>query len=332
MSDIKAVSKLAGVSIATVSRAFSDPAKLSPATLQKVKRAADQLNYIPNSIASQFRRKRAGAVLVMVPDLANAFFAQVLSGIESIASDSGLSLLLSDTHDELRNEQSCIALVRARRVDGVIQLGARRLEEIAQGQDVRDILFVHAIEPPEESLHPSVRINNLLAAEQIVEHVISLGHRNIGVVGGQEASGITRQRLLGYRAALSNHGIRFDPDAIEYGAFSLSNGFESARKLLDRRSDLTALFCMSDEIAIGAMKAVRLRGKKIPDHLSITGFDNIAIGGYIDPPLTTVNQPAEGMGAMAMQMLVAQLEGSSQACQNVVLPAEIVIRASVSSI
>lgn len=332
MSNIKTVSRLAEVSVATASRAFTDPHKLSAKTLKRVQDAAKQVNYTPNSMARQFRNKQSNTVVVIVPDLANAFFSRVLSGIESAATEAGLSLLLSDSHDDLAIERSCLDMVRAKRADGIIQLGARSLEVLAQGDATRGIPFVHAIEPSMGSISPSVSINNALAAEEVVDYIIAQGHRKIGVLAGREDSGITQRRLDGYKSALSNHGIRFDPQIVEYEFYSLKGGELAAGRLLQKRQELTAMFCMSDEIAIGAMHAARGRGISIPDDLSITGFDNIEIGGYIEPPLTTVHQPARRMGELAMRIMVDLIGGALPPTDAHILPAELIVRGSVQQL
>lgn len=329
MASIRAVSQLAGVSVATVSRAFSDPAKVSAKTLDAVRKAAEQLNYKPNSMARQFRSKRTNSVVVIVPDLANAFFARVLAGIESVAARHGLSVLLVDSHDDAEIERGCLDMVWTRRTDGVIQLGAHSLETLARRAATRDIPFVHAIEPPDTPSCPSVCIDNVAASAAITDFVIGQGHRRIGVVAGREDSEITSRRLAGYRKALNRAEIAFDETAVVYGPYSVQGGEQAAQRLLARHGNLTALVCMSDEIALGAMKAARAAGRSLPSQLSITGFDNITVGEYVHPALTTVTQPSWDIGRAAMELMVQLLSGRAPADAHVTLETQLVIRDSV---
>ncbi len=321
------VSRHAGVSSATVSRAFSDPDKLTQATLQKVRDAAEQLNYRPNQLATIFRSNKTMTVIVMVPDLSNAFFGPVLAGLEKYAGKDGYSLLLSDTRDSIDLEMECIRMAESRRADGVIQLGARDLAELSRGNS--NVPFVHAIEADLESVSPSVRIDNVHAAQKMVSYIASLGHKKIGLLSGPIESRITHHRLQGYQQALSTAGIGFDQLRCEAGDYSINSGEKMAHILLERCPDLTAIFCMSDEIAIGAMKAAKERGLSLPDDLSVGGFDNIEFGAYCEPSLTSVTQPAGQIGEIAMKTMVAMLKNEDVSTAHYVLPTKLVTRESV---
>ncbi|GAB5459004.1 MAG: LacI family DNA-binding transcriptional regulator [Henriciella sp.] len=329
MTNIRDVSQLAGVSVATVSRAFSDPDKVAEKTLKNVRRAAAQLNYTPNSLAQIFRTKKTNTVVVIVPDLSNAFFSRVLSGIEKVASAAGLSLLLANSHDQSEIEKTCIGMVKANRADGIIQLGARTLEMLAQGEATKDIPFVHAIEAPLNGLTPGVGIDNVQAAQSIVDHLIGLGHKRISVIAGQMESEITLNRLEGYKRALAASGIAFSPDRVMHNSFSLKGGAVACESLISSGADFSALFCMSDEMAIGAMRTLKERGFVVPESVSVVGFDNIEMGEFTSPALTTVTQPARRIGEKAMALLLERLNGqSSQDTHHHLLPAELVIRES----
>lgn len=331
MTNIRDVSQLAGVSVATVSRAFSDPDKVATKTLEKVRLAAEQLKYTPNSLAQIFRSKQTNTAVVIVPDLSNAFFARVLSGIEEAATEAGLSLLLANSHDDIKIEQKCLNMVRSYRADGIIQLGARTLEQLVDGEATLGIPFVHAIEAPNSVISSSVRIDNTTASMCIVKLLIDAGHKHIGVIAGQSDSEITQRRLDGYRAALNANALAAPSDCIEHDTYSLKGGEAAAARLLDRKSDLTALFCMSDELAIGAIKELKNRGYKVPQDISVTGFDNIELGAYIEDGLTTMTQPSHQMGKKAMQMLIDELANPDMAHkEHYVLSAELVERGSVA--
>lgn len=329
MAQIRDVSKLAGVSPATVSRAFSDPSKLSESTLKKVLAAAEELNYKPSSLAQLFRVKRTNTVLVMIPDIANVLFARALSGIERIAAENNYNLLVADTRDDIEIEKAGIEMVETYRADGVIQLGERGLRWLHRDGEKCTIPFVHAIETGQAQRYPTVQINNHDAAETMAGYLLSLGHRKIGVLAGLKDRLVTQHRLKGFEAALKSYGLDLDPSLVEYGAFSMAGGAQSARRLLSRRKDVTALFAMSDEIAIGAIRTALDLGFNLPDDLSVSGFDNIEFGKYCTPPLTTVMQPAERIGEVAMMLMCGVLRDELTGETRQILPTELVIRSSV---
>ncbi|MEZ5998139.1 MAG: LacI family DNA-binding transcriptional regulator [Hyphomonas sp.] len=328
MAQIRDVSKRAGVSPATVSRAFSDPGKLSKDTLQRVLKAAEELNYKPNSLAQVFRVKRTNSVLVLVPDVANVLFARIVSGIERIAVENNLYLLVSDTKDDPGIERAGLEMVETHRADGVIQLGERSLAEISPDLEPGRIPFVQAIETAKPVGYPSVQINNFAAADAMATYLLALGHRKIGVLAGLKDRHVTQERLRGFRNALASFGVPYNESLVEYGPYSMAGGAQSSLRLLSRNRDLTALFTMSDEIAIGAIRTAQDLGMKLPDDLSITGFDNIEFGKYCTPPLTTVMQPAERIGEVAMTLMSNLLRGEITGDAQQTLSTELVIRSS----
>ncbi|MEZ6012346.1 MAG: LacI family DNA-binding transcriptional regulator [Hyphomonas sp.] len=328
MAQIRDVAKRAGVSPATVSRAFSDPKKLSRDTLKRVLKAAEDLNYKPSSLAQVFRVKRTNAVLVLVPDIANVLFARILSGIERVAAENSYYLLVSDTKDDADIERAGLEMVETRRVDGVIQLGERRLGDLLPEASAARIPFVQATQPNGLPEYPVVMIDNFSAAEAMASYLLTLGHRRIGVLAGLKDRHVTQERLRGFRRALSQFDVDTSSVTVEYGPYSMAGGAQSAMRLLSRNRNITALFAMSDEIAIGAIRAAQDLGMRLPEDVSVTGFDNIEFGKYCTPPLTTVMQPAERIGEMAMTMMGNLLRGDITGGPHQVLGTELVIRSS----
>jgi len=302
---------------------------LSKDTLKRVLRAAEELNYKPNSMAQLFRIKRTNSVLVMVPDVANVLFARILSGIERIATEKDYFLLVSDTKDDPDVERAGLEMVETRRVDGVIQLGERGLNDLIADPAPGQIPFVQAVETRTAQSYPIVQINNFAASESMASYLLSLGHRKIGVLAGLQDRYVTSERLRGFRSALDSFGVGFDENLVEYGAYSMAGGAQAALRLLSRNRSLTALFTMSDEMAIGAIRTAQDLGMQLPHDLSITGFDNIEFGKYCMPPLTTVMQPAERIGEVAMTLMGNLLRGEITGDALQTLGTELVIRASV---
>ncbi len=175
---------------------------------------------------------------------------------------------------------------------------------------------------------PTVQLDNIAAAKTMAEHLISLGHTNIGVISGPENSTITNDRLRGFKAALDGAGLKYNPANRMYGDYSIPSGAMATIELLELDNPPTAIFCMNDEMAIGAIRQVKKMGLRVPEDVSITGFDDINFAEFCDPSITTIAQPAEEFGTNAMLMLVELLNGNKPKNKDVYLPFELVIRDS----
>ncbi|MBU3005579.1 LacI family DNA-binding transcriptional regulator [Paraglaciecola arctica] len=329
MSTIRDVSKAAEVSIATVSRAISHPEKVSKSTLKKVNAAIKKLQYRPNMLSQSFRNKTANCIVVLVPDIANLFFTTVIKGIEEVAQKRGVNVLLGDTRDSSGRELDYIKLVETKQADGIIQLRPYTKDDSALPID-----FVSAVNASgcENTPYPSVRIDNVSAAEEVVNYLISIGHKRIGVISGLVKNPHSIDRLRGYKRALKRAGIEFDDRIVTEGDFSFWSGMNASeffcRIPVEQRP--TAVFCMNDEMAIGAIKGFKSKGVSIPRDLSITGFDDLEFSKYCDPALTTVSQPAEMIGKKSAELLFQIIDGESPSQSEYVLPIEFIIRKSTS--
>ena len=324
MSNIRRVAELAGVSVATVSRTLKNPDVVAPATRERVQAAVAAANYRPNGMAVQFRSRRTGNLVVLVPLIANSFFARVIAGIQQAAQAAGYRVLLCDTAGDERREREYAELVYARQADGVIQL--RAFDPFAGQGDIPPV--VNACEVLAEHPWPKVRLDNRAAARCLTEHLLALGHRRIALIKGPEDSPLTLERLAGYQEALTQAGIALDPGLLHEGDFTLAAGAAAARALLALPDRPTALFCCSDEMAIGALQILRRSGLRVPEDISLAGFDDIAFAAYTEPPLTTIAQPAEAFGQRAVAMLLEVLNGGTPAAREVVLPFELKVRGS----
>lgn len=327
MSNIRDVARLAGVSVATVSRALSAPEKVSEESLAKVHAAITQVGYRPNMLARNFRSTRAYAVVVLVPDISNPFYSMFIRSLEDRAQQKGYAVLLGDTRGTLEREQEYIRRVETRLADGVIQL--RPSSEKQPSPVPHGIACVHAC-GCEYTTGPSIRIDNRTAARTMVDYLISLGHKRIGVISGLKDNPHAIDRLEGYKESLATAGIPFDKSLIAEGDFSMWSGLNSAFQFCNMQNRPTAIFCMNDEMAIGAIQTLKSQGLRVPEDISVTGFDDIAYARYCDPSLTTISQPAEEMGKMAMDMLLRIIEGEVLSQTECVLPTEFIIRKSTA--
>ncbi|CAM0553412.1 HTH-type transcriptional repressor CytR [Vreelandella titanicae] len=329
MTNIRKVAELAGVSVATVSRALKSPDIVSPATREKVLKAVDQAGYKPNLMAVQFRSQRTYNLVVLVPTIANTFFARVISGIQEAAQERGYGVLLCNTLGNEAMETQYASLVSTRQADGVIQLRAFNPFSKKAFPAGAVLPMINACEVLDDAPCPTVKLDNRAAAREATEHLISLGHRRIGMIKGPRRSPLTRDRQQGYQDALSAAGIPLDECLLCPGDFTPRSGYQAAETLMALAERPSAIFCESDEMAIGAISRIKEAGLRVPEDISVAGFDDIAFASYSDPPLTTIAQPAEAFGREAVAMLIEVLEGRQ--VDNLVLPYTLVSRASTAT-
>lgn len=332
MATIQDVAREAGVSTATVSRVFSAPELVLEPTRQKVMEAVHRLGYEPNFAAKSLRTLRTEKILVTVPDISNPFFSQVIRGVEEAALAAGYSVLLGDTrHEEAREEQYAL-MFRRKEADGLIFLGHRLpdiLAELLAAKGPRTPI-VNGCEFRPGLAVSSAHIDNESAAAEVMDHLYGLGHVRIGVVTGPLASPISSDRLAGVLSAAQRNG-RASALRIAIGDFSIESGARQAADLLDEPGPPTAIFCFSDEMAMGAMEAIRQRGLDCPRDVSLVGFDDIRFAKYLHPQLTTVRQPKEQIGHEVVRLLLDILAGRSTALQNITLPHQLVVRNSTAA-
>jgi LacI family repressor for deo operon, udp, cdd, tsx, nupC, and nupG len=325
MASIKDVANQAGVSTATVSRALSLPDKVSEKTRQRVLRAVEKTGYRMNAAARQFRRQRTDTILIVVPDIGNPFFSNIIQGIEAEAQQHGYRVVLGESGASQKDSTSYAAYMQQRHADGAILLSVDGAEEFAA--DSQDMPVVMACEYLPNSPFPTVRIDNSKAARDAVSYLAGLGHRRIAYINGPPVSPLCKDRLRGYKQAMKAAGLAIEAGWIAAGDYSPESGYQAARELLQLKNPPTAIFTASDPMAIGAMRAATELGKNIPRDLSLIGFDDIRFAEYMSPSLTTVHQPRELIGKTAMLKLVKLLAGETVA-DKAILEHELIIRES----
>ncbi len=331
VTSIRQVARQAGVSIATVSRALTTPDKVSDKTLKKVLAQVERSRYKPNLLARNFRSKRAYAIVVLVPNIANPFFAKVIRGIEQVAQQHGYAVLLGDTEGREDREDYYVGLVETRQADGLIQLHPR-LPNAARGANgTLDIPLVNACEYIEDAPCPRVGIDNVAAAREMTSYLLDLGHRRIGVILGPDSSPLTSDRLRGYKLALRGAKISSDDALVAQGDFSMSSGRAAAGKLFEAPNPPTAIFCFNDEMALGAIRFLKSTGRCVPNDVSVVGFDDIEFASFCDPPLTTIEQPTHEIGNKAMTLLFDLLNGGKPEPTMHALPTKLIVRDSAAA-
>ena len=331
MATIQDVARAAGVSTATVSRVLSRPDLVAERTRVKVLAAVEKLRYAPNVVAKMLRTLRTEKILVTVPDISNPFFGQVIRGVEEAAYAAGYSVLLGDTRHQPEREEQYGEMLRRKEADGLIFLGHRlpdSLRLMLSNLGPRAPI-VNGCEFTPDLGVSSAHIDNAAAAAEAMEHLYRLEHRHIGVVTGELGSPISRDRLAGVRAAAKSRGAS-GALRVAIGDFSIGSGLEQTLRLLEATPRPTAIFCFSDEMAMGALDAFRRRGLRCPEDISLVGFDDIRFAEHLDPPLTTVRQPTDRIGHEVVRLLLDILRGDADAVRRVTLPHLLVIRASTA--
>ena len=312
---IQDVAKAAGVSTATVSRALSKPDLLSETTREAVFAAIRATGYRVNRAARNLRTQRAGAVLVLVPNLGNPFFSRILSGLSEGFADSEYSVLILDTNHIGAGHRGLVDYFLDGRVDGMVSLDggvpAEAIGLFAQNGMLNRI--VCACEWIAGADLPSVRSDNHHGAQLAIRHLHALGHRNIAHVTGPEDNVLTHERRNGMLEERARLSLPARPEWVIRGDFSLASGQEAAARIAAMDDRPTAVFCASDEVAFGLISGLTQRGISVPGDISVVGFDDIELAAHFIPGLTTVRQDRRGLGLAAAAMLLERLTDGADA-------------------
>ncbi|WP_130832639.1 DNA-binding transcriptional regulator CytR [[Erwinia] mediterraneensis] len=327
---MKDVAEQAGVSTATVSRALMNPEKVSAATRQRVEQAVIAVGYSPHAIARNAKRGESRTILVIVPDICDPFFSEIIRGVEVTAAAQGYLVLIGDCAHQNQQEKTFMNLMLTRQIDGMVLLGSQVPFDagVEEQRNLPPMVMANEFAPEMEL--PTVHIDNLTAAFEAVNHLIQLGHRRIACIAGPEEMPLCQYRLQGYIQALRRSGITVDPTCIVRGDFTFEAGVSALKQLMSLPQPPRALFCHSDIMALGAMNQARAMGMRIPDDLSVVGFDDIELSRYYDPPLTTVAQPRYAIGREAMLLLLEQLQGKRVNNGSRLLDSELKVRGSTT--
>jgi LacI family transcriptional regulator len=330
------IAKKAGISISTVSRVLnkhSSKYRISRETERRVQTAARELNYRPNQLARGLRLRKTHTVGLMVPDISNPFFAYIIRSIQGKAHDAGYSLVVCDTNEDLDLEVEHTKLLYSKGVDGLIVMPVGRdyhhLEEVIKNGVplvVMDRVF-------DDLKADSVFVDNHRGALEAVDYLTKNGHTRIGIIQGLPGTFTATNRLRGYKEALERSGIEIDERLIVGRDFRSDNGYTETKLLLRIEKPPTALFTTSDLITLGALRAIDEERLSIPEDISVVGFDDIEGVQYFQCPITTVAQPREAMGDIAVKLLLDQIKSSRRnEPRKIVLQPRLIIRESVQPI
>jgi LacI family transcriptional regulator len=334
---IRDVAKAAGVSVATVSRALSGDYPVSSATRSRIQRAVRDLDYVVNAHARALSGATSKIVAIVVPETVTPFFAHIAGGVEHEAAQLGRLCLVCTTHGDSDRELEIVKLMREQHADAVILVGGvvendeylERMARYAHGLADAGSKLVLCARPSLGADVPAINVeyDNIGGAFAATSHLLSAGHRRIVMLAGPARFSTSDQRVEGYRNALAAYRITPDPTLISHGAMSRESGYARVKGLLGREVEFTGVFAGNDHTAAGAMAALRDAGKRVPQDVSVIGFDDSPFSEDTNPPLTTVHLPHEELGRTAVRMAL-QPNGSGR--QHVRLGTHIVVRDSVA--
>ncbi len=332
MTSIYDIAKQAGVSAATVSRVINNERYVSLKTQEKVQRVLQDTGFIPNANASSLTKKRTITFAVVVPDLTNPFFTEIIHGIEGQAAARKIAVIVSNTDENIDKERKALRFLTERRVDALIIASAARSGDhiiSCLGEDTPIVLLDRQ---PQGLKADLVRSDDHRGAEILVDYLVGLGHRKIGFIAGKRGISTTKLRLDGYRLALEKYGLECQAELIAQGDFKKEGGREGMLALLALPNPPTSVIASNNLEAIGALSAIREMGLRVPEDLSLVCFDDIELASLVYPFLTVVAQPVRTMGAVAAQLALERLDGKAEQPREVVMQMTLLERRSAGRV
>jgi DNA-binding LacI/PurR family transcriptional regulator len=324
------VAERAGVSVAVVSYVINDgPRPVSPQTRAKVERAIEELGYYPNELARSLRLQQSSTIGLIIPNLTNPVYAEIARSMEGVCTQEGYLVLLGDSGRDPVREKKLVQMLRAKQVDGVVMIPNQNPMELVgllQQARIPSVILEHEL-PGQHC----ITIDDLEGGRLGTRHLLSLGHRRIGLIRRTPSSASSSQRFTGYCQALEEAGVGFNPDLVIESGPGQEAGSLSMQRLLALSQPPTAVFTHNDVLALGAMHAIRSAGLQIPDDISVVGYDDTAPTAYLGPPLTTVRFPKEEMGRRAGEMILRLAQHQDELPpRTFTLPVKLLVRASTA--
>ncbi|MCT8975734.1 LacI family transcriptional regulator [Clostridium sp. CX1] len=327
-ASIKDVAKEAGVSIATVSRVLNDVDVVNEETKKKVLEAIDKLGYRPNIVARSLKTQRTKTIGIIIPDISSQIYPEIVRGAEDVANIYDYNLMLCNSDLDPEKEMEYLRVLREKMVDGVLYMSTSLEPSILELINKLQIPMVLIETTSKEGNIPSVTIDNEKAAFDAAEYLIKKGNKKIGYIGTHEdAVNASALRYTGYKKALLENNLKVDDKFAYFGGLKSQDGYEGMLSILEKDT-VDAVFCASDEIAMGAINALRDKGMKVPEEVDVIGFNNIYSAAVFYPKITTIAEPMYDMGSVGMRMLIKIINKQEVELKNYVLKHELIERNS----
>jgi len=318
--------------VSTISAALNNSDYVSAEMRSRIQGAIKQLKYRPNDLARGLRLQKTHTIAVIVPDLSNNFYVDVVRGAKDYSTSANYTVLVGDSREKWDEERDYLDSFHRRRVDGVVRVPAMDALTKKMKPILGNIPWIYADRYPAsgDSSVGRVGIDNVVAADNATRYLLSLGHRSIGIISGDISSGTSADRLEGFLQALRAANIRPDRSMILAGHNDIESGHKHAMQLLQRAQRPTAIFCTNNMMALGAFAAIQELGMRCPEEISLLGFDDFYWSTLLRPTLTVVRQPAREVGMIAARMLIDHVEGRSPIETPVLLATQLIVRDSCS--
>jgi len=328
---IKDIAKALNLSTSTVSRALRGSYEINTETKKMVLEYAEKMNYHPNPIALSLKENRSKAIGVIVPEIANNFFSQAINGIEAVAYDRGYHVVIFQSHESYERERSNIQHLVGRKVDGVLISLSGQTTEVEHLQEIqkRGVPLVVFDRISNDIISNKVIADNFQGAYEATEHLILSGRKRIAHITSPSLLYTTNERLEGYKAALAKYDIPFNESLVRYCGFEPEDAKQVIFEILETQKP-DAIFTASDRLALDSFAAVKAKGIQIPEQVAFIGFTNLGVAHLLDPPLSTIVQPAFAIGKTAAEMLLDTIENkqSNAAVKTIKIPTEVNLRTS----
>lgn len=318
--------------MATISAALNNSDYVSAEMRSRIQGAIKQLKYRPNDLARGLRLQKTHSVAIIVPDLSNNFYVDVVRGAKDYSASANYTILIGDSRESWDEERNYLDSFQRRRVDGVVRVPAmdglgKKTNPILGNMPV---VYADRYSTSRDASVGRVGVDNTLAADNATRYLLSLGHRSIGIISGDSLSGTSADRLKGFLHAMRSARIRPDRSMIHTGHNDMESGHQHAIQLLRRSHRPTAIFCTNNLMALGALSAIQEIGIACPDEISLLGFDDFYWSTLLRPRLTVVRQPAREVGMVAARMLIDHIEGRPSVPNPVLLATQLIVRDSCS--
>ena len=332
---IKDVAKAAGVSVATVSRVLNNSAVVSDAAAEQVNNAIKELGYSPNFLGRNLRKCETNVILGIVPSVEQSYYSPVIHGMQDMAAERGYDILITTSYSDIPTEMRLLNMVFNRTVDAAVLLGTHIEAEVLNDL-VKRYNIALCCEKVDGANVLSVIADNVTSGKKAVEYLISKGHRRIGMISTLSRAPSSVDREKGFRKALEENGIAFDDSLIFKGDYGYEYGGEGFKQLMSLDEPPTAIFCISDLLAVGAIREATAQGYTVgqggENDISIMGFDNILLSGMFMPGVTTVSQPCYDIGKIVIDRLISNISEHKHFNEQIILDCDIVERDSVADI
>lgn len=330
MASMNEVAKRAGVSIATVSRVLNNSESVNKETRNKILEAIKELKYSPSRVAKRLRSKTGGGNLlgIMIPDITNPFYVEVLKGIESIAFEQGYITIFCDFGQSEEKEASYLKILESEAIDGIVAASMNDVNPILERMMNAGLPVVCVDRDLKGVDVDLVQVDNEYGTYNAVSYLIKSGYKRIGYVGGLSTISTSKARETGYCRALIENGMEVDESLVLDGDSGLESGVSMTEQLLCLAQPPDALFCGNNLLTLGALKVINRRGLKVPDDIAIVGFDDMAWASSLNPPLTSVHQPAREIGRRAGDLLIQRIKNPNRPTVKIIMETELRVRKS----